>query len=102
MSALAQSAERAGALEERGRKQPFSANAAKRSFQRTERLQAIFTHRKAGNANQRRITDAAIGGKKRKEDAGSGALCPADESMICCLALGTPYSKAATAEDTLP
>jgi hypothetical protein len=102
MSALTQSAEGTGALKERGRKQAFSANAAKRAFQRTQRLQAISAHRKSGNANQRRTTDTAIGGKKRKEDAGSGALCPADESRICCLALGTTYSKAGTAEDNLP
>ena len=67
-----------------------------------ERTQAVFTNGKAGNPNQRGITDTAIGGKKRKKDAGSNALCPVGEPMARCLALGSPYSKPSIAEDGLP
>ena len=67
-----------------------------------ECTQAFFTNGKAGNPNQRRTTDTAVGGKKRKKHTGSSALCPAGEPMVRCLALGSPYSKPSTAEDGLP
>jgi hypothetical protein len=102
MGALAESAEGVGAVGEDGREQSFSANGAERSFEGMESAQAVLTHGKAGNANQRGTTETAVGGKKRKKDTGSNALCPAGEPMVRCLALGSPYSKPSTAEDDLP
>ena len=67
-----------------------------------KRTHAVFTSGKARNPNQRRTTETAVGGKKRKKDTGSGALCPAGEPPVRCLALGSPYSKPSTAEDGLP
>ena len=102
MQALAESAESAGAFGERRREQCFSADAAERSLERTERAQAVFTNGKTGNPNQRRTTDTTVGGKKRKKDTRGDALCPAGEPMVRCVALGSPYSKPSTAEDGLP
>jgi hypothetical protein len=52
--------------------------------------------------NQRGFANAAIGGKKSKEEAGSNALCPARDRIGRRCGPGSPYSKASTAEDGLP
>jgi len=64
--------------------------------------QACAADRKAGNFNQWGAADAAIGRKKRKEEAGSNAFCPASDWSSRCCGLGSPYSKPSTAEDGLP
>ena len=88
---------------EAGRKvRSFSADAAESSGQRPGLVQAVFTHRKPGNFNQWSATNAAIGGKKSKEEAGSNALCPASDRSGRSCGLGSPYSKPGTAEDALP
>jgi len=57
---------------------------------------------KPGNSKQRGTANAAIGGKKRKKETGSNALCPEGDPSGRCCRLGSPYSKAGTAEDSLP
>jgi hypothetical protein len=42
-------------------------------------LQAALADRDAGNFNQWGAANAAIGGKKRKKEAGSKAFCPAND-----------------------
>ncbi len=102
MSTLAKPAERIGSIRKQRRQQRLTTHRTERSAQRANRLQARLANGQTRNFNQRRTTKAAIGGEKRKEQAGSGLLCPARESMIRCLALGTPYSEPGTAEDGLP
>jgi len=52
------------------------------------------------NSDERSITDTAVGGKKRKEEAGGGVFYPAARSSD--ITPGSSYSKASTAEDGLP
>ena len=67
MQTLTQSAQRLAPIQKRGGEESFSANAAQTSGERTERFQTCFTNGKPRNANQRGVTDTAIGGKKRKK-----------------------------------
>jgi hypothetical protein len=80
----------------------FSADSAQRTAQLARLVKAAFTDWQPGNLNQRGFTNAAIGGKKSKEEAGSTALCPASDRIGRRCGLGSPYSKASTAEDGLP
>jgi hypothetical protein len=80
----------------------LSADVASAGFQWREGMQAIFANRKAGNFKQRGSTNTAIGGKKRKEETGYCALCPASDEGDRGFGLGSPYSKPGTAEDGLP
>jgi hypothetical protein len=80
----------------------FSADTAKNATQLPSLERAILTNWNPGNLNQRSTTNAAIGGKKSKEEAGSNALCPANDRRGRSCGLGSPYSKPGTAEDGLP
>src|SRR5208283_43831 len=85
-----------------GVRQGLTADGAIRAGQWPKGREAIVTNGKPGNLDQRGTTDTAIGGEKRKKQAGSSALCPADDRMDRCCGPGNPYSKASTAEDGLP
>ena len=100
MQALTESAAGLCLIHEGGRQQSFSADAAERPREWTQRFQTSFTNREPGNADQRGIANTAIGGKKRKEEAGGSVFCPTARNG--CMALGSSYSKASTAEDGLP
>jgi hypothetical protein len=80
----------------------FSADVASAGFQWREGLEAILANWKTGNFKQWGSTDTAIGGKKRKEEASGGSLCPASDEGDRGFGLGSPYSKPGTAEDGLP
>lgn len=80
----------------------FSADPAESAAQRLRFLHTVRTDWKAGNLNKRSTTNAAIGGKKSKEEAGSNTLCPARDRRGHSCGLGSPYSKPGTAEDGLP
>lgn len=95
-------AARLGRIKTGGEIASFSADAAERAAQRARFGHTVFADRNAGNFNQRGAANAAIGGKKRKEEAGSNALCPASGRSGHCCGLGSPYSKPGTAEDGLP
>ena len=80
----------------------LSANIAQRTGQWPRRVQTVFTNGKARRLQQRGTTDMAIGWKKRKKEAGSSEFCPAGDPSGHSCGLGSPYSKAGTAEDGLP
>jgi len=80
----------------------FSADSTESAGQGTRLAYTGLANRQAGNLNERSTTKAAIGGKKRKEEAGSKALCPASDRRGRSCGLGSPYSKPGTAEDGLP
>jgi hypothetical protein len=80
----------------------LSADVASAGFQGREGLEAILANWEAGNFKQWGSTDTAIGGKKRKEEASGGSLCPASDEGDRGFGLGSPYSKPGTAEDGLP
>jgi hypothetical protein len=100
MQALTESAPWLGSIHEGGRQQSFSADAAERPLKRTHRFQTSFTNWESGNPDQRGVANTAIGGKKRKEETGGSVFCPTARNG--CMALGSSYSKASTAEDGLP
>lgn len=80
----------------------LSAYVASARSQWREGLQALFADWETGNFKQRGSTDTAIGRKKRKEETGCCALCPASDEGNRGIGLGSLYSKPGTAEDGLP
>ncbi len=102
MSLSTQTAARRPGIETSRKVRSFSADAAESSGQRPGLVHAVFTNWKLGNFNQWGATNAAIGGKKSKEETGSNALCPASDRSGRSCGLGSPYSKPGTAEDALP
>ncbi|HVN20119.1 MAG TPA: hypothetical protein VMU05_15135 [Dongiaceae bacterium] len=80
----------------------LSADPTQRCAERTKLMKTQTTNWNARNFNQRDAADAAIGGKKGKEEAGSSAFCPASDESTRCRGVGSPYSKPGTAEDGLP
>ena len=85
-----------------GEWQGLTANSAIGVPKGPKRVEAIVANGKPRNFDQRGTTDTAIGWKKCEKQAGSNALCPADDRMDRCCGPGNPYSKASTAEDGLP
>ena len=102
MSFLAQPALCPRRIESRRKVPCLSANRAERSAHRLRFAQTIPANWSSGNFNQRGAANAAIGGKKRKKEAGSNSFCPASDPRDHCCGLGSPYSKPSTAEDGLP